>query len=86
MPDGDLCLAGLGQGAGEHGAEVGRTRGKDNLQAYGLDRPPMFFFFSFLVKTHGFYIRWLLILRCARMMKTRSFSEKKKSDLTTLSM
>ena len=26
---------------------------------------------------HGFYIRWLLISRCARMMKTRSFSEKK---------
>ena len=26
---------------------------------------------------HGFYIRWLLISCCARMMKTRSFSEKK---------
>ena len=26
--------------------------------------------------THGFYIRWLLISRCARM-STRSFSEKK---------
>ena len=24
---------------------------------------------------HGFYIRWLLISRCARMMETRSFSE-----------
>ena len=29
---------------------------------------------------HGFYIRWLLISRCAQLMKTRSFSEKKKSD------
>ena len=28
-------------------------------------------------KHYGFYIRWLLISRCARMMKTRSFSEKK---------
>ena len=26
---------------------------------------------------HGFYIRWLFVSRCARMMKTRSFSEKK---------
>ena len=26
---------------------------------------------------HGFYIWWFLISRCARMMKTRSFSEKK---------
>ena len=28
-------------------------------------------------ETDGFYIRWLLISRCARMMLTRSFSEKK---------
>ena len=27
--------------------------------------------------SHGFYIRWLLISRCARMMCTWSFSEKK---------
>ena len=27
-------------------------------------------------RPHGFYIRWLLISRCARMMKTRSFPEK----------
>ena len=26
---------------------------------------------------HGLYIIWLLIPRCARMMKTRYFSEKK---------
>ena len=26
---------------------------------------------------HGFHIRWLLISRCARIMKTRSFSDKK---------
>ena len=46
VPDGDLCLAGLCEGAGEHGAEVGRTRGKDNLQAYGLDKRTVFFFVS----------------------------------------
>ena len=27
--------------------------------------------------SHGFYIRWFLISRCARMMYTRPFSEKK---------
>ena len=26
--------------------------------------------------THGFYIRWLLISRCARMMKIMSFPKK----------
>ena len=37
---------------------------------------------------HGFNIRWLLISRCARMMKIRRLfpREKKKSDLTTLSL
>ena len=34
---------------------------------------------------HGFYIMWMLISLCARMMLYRSFP-KKKSDLTTLSM
>merc|ERR1740128_494915 len=29
------------------------------------------------MQTMVFYIRWLLISRCARMIKTRSFDEKK---------
>ena len=31
---------------------------------------------SFAHRKHGFYISWLLISRCARMKKTRSFPEK----------
>ena len=34
-------------------------------------------YYIFFSRNHGFYIKWLLISRCARMMKTRSFSEKK---------
>ena len=46
-----------------------------------------FFLLSFGISTathdaflEGFYIRWLLISRCARMMKTRHFSEKTQFD------
>ena len=37
----------------------------------------LWWFLLMICAPHGFYIRWLFISRCARMMKTRSFSEKK---------
>ena len=34
-------------------------------------------YLRFVTALHGFYIRWLLISGCVRMMLTRSFSENK---------
>ena len=56
---------------GSHRISCGRISGLFR------DGPAIFGQFD---KMHGFYIRWLLISRCARMMKTWTFSEKKKSN------